>query len=66
MQTVKNCRWCEKTNLSKDEAGLNKKLFGDKVKEYYCLNCLAEYLEVDENDLLIKIEEYKEAGCKAF
>ena len=66
MQTVKNCRWCEKTNLSKDETGLNKKLFGDKVKEYYCLNCLAEYLEVDEQALLIKIEEYKEAGCKVF
>ena len=66
MQTKLNCRSCSKVNLSKDEIGLNKKLFSEKIKEFYCLDCLAEYLDVNKDDLLIKIEEYKEAGCTAF
>ena len=63
---VKECRSCKKSGLTKDEVGINKKMFGDKIKEYYCLNCLAEYLEIDVEFLLEKIEEYKEQGCGMF
>jgi len=60
------CRNCDKANLSKDETGINKKMFGEKIKEFFCLGCLAEYLEVDEEFLLEKINDYKEQGCTAF
>jgi hypothetical protein len=67
MQTMlKVCRSCKKNGLTKDEIGINKKMFGEKIKEFYCLSCLAEYLEVSEDDLIVRIEEYKDQGCNAF
>ena len=32
----------------------------------YCMECLADYLEVSVEDLQDKIEEFKEEGCKLF
>lgn len=60
------CFACGKKNLGKNEIGLNKKLLGRGVKNFYCLNCLAEYLEVDCELLLAKVEEFKEQGCTLF
>ena len=62
----KICISCEKYPLTRDEIGINKKLLGEDIKNFYCLNCLAEYLEVDVQDILDKIEEFKEEGCKLF
>lgn len=62
----KICYVCEKENLNKNEIGLNKKLLNKNIKTFYCLDCLAEYLEVDTELLLTKIEEFKEQGCKLF
>lgn len=60
------CVSCGKTGLEKDEIGINKKLLGDKMENFYCLDCLAEYLEVTPQDILDKIVEFKEEGCKLF
>ncbi len=60
------CISCGKTGLSRNEIGINKKLLGEKVEDFYCLDCLAEYLEVTPQDILDKIEEFKEEGCKLF
>lgn len=60
------CYVCGKTPLSKNEVGLSKKLIGSNTKNFYCIACLAEYLEVTEEELLDKIEEFKEEGCKLF
>ncbi|MBP3818284.1 MAG: hypothetical protein J6H31_08250 [Butyrivibrio sp.] len=60
------CVGCCKENLSIDEIGVNKKLLGESVSEYYCMDCLAEYLEVSVEDLEDKIEEFKEQGCTLF
>lgn len=60
------CYVCGKDNLSKDEIGITKKLIGRKTKQFYCLSCLAEYLEVTEEELLDKIEEFKDEGCTLF
>lgn len=60
------CISCGKNNLSKNEIGINKKLLGDDVELFYCLDCLAEYLDVTSQDILDKIEEFKEEGCKLF
>lgn len=63
---TKSCYLCEKEALSKNEIGLTKKLLDTDSNRFYCLNCLAEYLEVDTEFLLVKIEEFKEQGCKLF
>lgn len=52
--------------LSNDEIGINKKLIDTDIKDFMCLECLAEYLETDEDALLVKIEEFKEEGCTLF
>lgn len=62
----KNCYICGKEALSKNEVGLTQKLIDRGSKRFYCLDCLAEYLEVDTEFLLTKIEEFKEQGCKLF
>lgn len=60
------CKLCFKTPLSKDEIGINKKLLGTDVKSYFCLSCLADYLECTEEELLDKIQEFKDNGCTLF
>ncbi len=62
----KSCYLCGKENLSKNEIGLTKKLLDQDAKSFYCLDCLAEYLEVDADFLLEKIREFKEQGCAYF
>lgn len=62
----KSCYVCGKEALNKNEVGLTKKLLDKESKIYYCLDCLAEYLEVDTEFLLEKVEELKEQGCKLF
>ncbi len=52
--------------MTKDEIGINKKIIDKKATRFYCLPCLAEFLEVTEEELLAKIEEFKAEGCKLF
>ena len=61
-----NCIICGKADLNKDTVGINKKLLGENITNYYCLDCLAEYLECTVEELLDKIEEFKSKGCKLF
>ena len=60
------CYICGKEDLTKDEMGLTKKLINKNAKVYYCLPCLAEYLEVTQEELLDKLEEFKDEGCTLF
>lgn len=60
------CISCGKKELSKNVIGINKKLLGTDVNNFYCMDCLADYLEVTVEDLLDKIGEFKEEGCKLF
>lgn len=66
MKKNEKCVSCGKTMLSKNEIGINIKLLGENVKYYYCLDCLADYLEVSKQDILDKIEEFKSEGCTLF
>jgi hypothetical protein len=59
------CRLCE-TELDKTAVGLNKKLLDGKITRFYCLSCLANYLDVTIDELLAKVEEFKEQGCTLF
>lgn len=60
------CIACNKANLDKNTIGINKKLLGLDVKTYYCMDCLADYLGCTVDDILDKIEEFKEEGCTLF
>jgi len=65
MRTKKICVECSK-NLSKDEVALSKKMLDLEITEFYCIDCLAEYFECDRDDLVVKIQEFKEQGCTLF
>ena len=60
------CIACGKRPLTKNEIGINKKLLGMKSKNFYCVECLANFLEVEPQDILDKIENFKHDGCKLF
>ena len=62
----KHCYVCGKEPLTKDEIGITKKQIDKKSQIFYCLACLAENLEVTEEELIAKIEEFKEEGCTLF
>lgn len=68
MRKVKkvSCVSCGKEALEKNEIGINKKLLGEQVESFYCIDCLADYLGVSVQDILDKIEEFKDQGCKLF
>lgn len=61
-----NCHRCNKKNLTFNEIGLCKKLLGRKIEYYFCIDCLAEYLEVATEELLAKVDEFKAQGCMLF
>ena len=67
MATVKECQYCHAA-LTRDEIGLNKKLFESDAKKgrCSCLACMAEMLEVTVEELNGKIQEFKAQGCKLF
>lgn len=61
-----DCFICAKENLSKNEVGLNKKLLGRYIKQFYCVDCLAEYFEIEVDFLLEKAQEFRKQGCTLF
>jgi len=65
MAKKSKCHICESV-LNKTEIGLSKKLFDIKTERFYCLSCLSNYLDVTIEDLLEKVEEFKEQGCDLF
>ena len=66
MSKVYSCIACSKKCLDKDAIGINKKLLGEDITSFYCMDCLADYLGCEVQDILDKIEEFKEEGCKLF
>lgn len=61
----KVCCDCGKS-LKKDEIAQSKKLIDVDTEDFYCLPCMAEYFGCDEDELKIKIREFKEQGCTLF
>ena len=61
-----DCFICGKENLSRNEIGLNKKLIGRDIVKFHCMDCLAVYLEISTNELLERIQEFKDSGCTLF
>lgn len=61
----KNCICCNK-QLIKDEVALSLKMLGRNITQFYCISCLAEALDCNQDDLVIKVQEFKEQGCALF
>ena len=61
----KTCCDCGKT-VNKDEIALAMKLIDEDTEEFYCITCMAEYFGCDEDELNLKIREFKEQGCTLF
>ena len=40
----KECIACGKKQLDKDTVGINKKLLGKDIANFYCMDCLADFL----------------------
>ena len=59
------CCDCGKT-LKKDEVALTRKLIDPDAEDFYCLDCMAEYIGCTVEDLKVKILEFKEQGCTLF
>lgn len=60
-----NCERCGAL-VNKDTIALNKKLISKHTKEFFCLECLAKYLDTSVEALMEKIEQFKEEGCTLF
>ena len=62
-----HCKSCDKI-VPKEIVALNKKMFetASKQRDYFCLSCMAAYIECSEQDLLDKIAQFKSEGCKLF
>lgn len=61
-----DCIACMKKDLDNDTIAINKKLLGKEIKNFYCMDCLADYLGTTVEDLLEKIEDFKDEGCELF
>lgn len=61
----KTCCECGKA-LKKDEIALSQKLIDVDTEDFYCIPCMADYFGCAEDDLIIKIQEFKEQGCTLF
>ena len=48
-----DCIACGKAITEKDTIGINKKMLGENIRDYYCLDCLADYLECTTDELLV-------------
>lgn len=60
-----NCYICG-DRIDKDHIALNKKLINRQVNRFMCLVCMADFFSCAVEDLLVKIEEFKEQGCTLF
>lgn len=60
------CAECGTTPLLPDEVAATKKFLGRSVYRFLCIHCLARTLDTTEDELRIRINEFKREGCKLF
>ena len=65
MKKLQNCIECDNI-LTKDEIALSQKILGRTITSFYCIKCLGVELDCEPEDLLVKIQEFKEQGCSLF
>ncbi len=65
MRKKQVCCDCGKA-LQKDEIALTRKLIDPEAEEFYCLDCMSLFIGCSVDDLVEKIQEFKEQGCTLF
>lgn len=59
------CIICGKV-VERVSKALCQKLIDRNTKKIMCLECLANYLETEEDELVQKAKEFKNEGCTLF
>lgn len=62
----KKCNVCNKNVNATDLAAMNLKLLGEDTKSFYCQKHLCEKMNLNENDYMNYIQEFKNQGCVLF
>ena len=63
-KTIRCC--CCEESPDKTAIALCKKLLGKDTMRFYCISCLANYLDTTTDELLEKAQEFKNEGCTLF
>ena len=58
-----DCIICGQKNLSKNTVGINKKLLGEDIENFYCMDCLAEYLLSRSSLRKLRSSKKKDVNC---
>ena len=59
------CAGCGR-ELTRDEAGLTRKLISRAAVDCYCLDCLGARFKLSREQLTELIERFRAAGCTLF
>lgn len=59
------CKKCKK-ELTYNEIGATKKFINRNCKEFFCRECLADWLNIAPEIVDEKIEQFKAAHCTLF
>ena len=65
MPKEQKCSVCE-NEADKMAIALCKKIINRNAKKFYCISCLANYLDTTVEELEEKAAEFKEEGCTLF
>jgi hypothetical protein len=57
---------CCGSPLQLDVLSLNRKLLGDQSEKRYCLGCMADLFECAFEDVVSKLDAFKQEGCRLF
>jgi hypothetical protein len=52
--------------LQLDVLSLNRKLLGDASAKRYCIPCMADLFECAVEDIVSKLDAFKQEGCRLF
>ena len=52
--------------LQLDVLSLNRKLLGEESAKRYCLPCMADLFECAFEDVVSKLDAFKQEGCRLF
>lgn len=62
---MEHCTKCGKELLS-DEIAIYKRLVNRGADKFWCISCLAKYMQVEISDIEEKIIHFKKMGCTLF
>jgi len=52
--------------LTKDDIGIYRKMINRGATRYFCITCLAKELNMTEEELKSKVDQFRDQGCVLF